>query len=97
MCPPSYHHNGFIATHALGHIAFVRFKHSVCRLSLMTTYIIYKKKIYIYIYIWYIQYVYVKRQQINDLRLIWECSNGIFKKIIHRINYLNLGQNIGLK
>ena len=20
MCPPSYHHNGFVATHALGHI-----------------------------------------------------------------------------
>ena len=19
MCPPSYHHNGFVATHALGH------------------------------------------------------------------------------
>ena len=20
MCPPSYHHNGFVATHALGHL-----------------------------------------------------------------------------
>ena len=20
MCPPSYHHNGFVATHALGHM-----------------------------------------------------------------------------
>ena len=20
MCPPSYHHNGFMATHALGHM-----------------------------------------------------------------------------
>ena len=20
MCPPRYHHNGFVATHALGHI-----------------------------------------------------------------------------
>ena len=20
MCPPGYHHNGFVATHALGHI-----------------------------------------------------------------------------
>ena len=20
MCPPGYHHNGFVATHALGHV-----------------------------------------------------------------------------
>ena len=23
MCPPGYHHNGFVATHALGHTAIV--------------------------------------------------------------------------
>ena len=58
MCPPGYHHNGFVATHVLGHmmydytllvpmnqhiyyahLASVRFEHSVCRGSLMTTYI----------------------------------------------------------
>ena len=66
VCPPGYHHNGFVATHALGHmygstllvpmnqkvlnkqskehnisghLASVRFEHSVCRGSLMTTYI----------------------------------------------------------
>ena len=22
MCPPSYHHNGFVATHALGHMIY---------------------------------------------------------------------------
>ena len=22
MCPPGYHHNGFVATHALGHIMY---------------------------------------------------------------------------
>ena len=54
MCPPGYHHNGFVATHALGHVhhvyityarlASVRFEPSVCRGSLMTTYIyIYRK------------------------------------------------------
>ena len=61
MCPPGYHHNGFVATHALrhmmygstllvpmnqrvlnkqsnyAHLASVRFEHSVCRGSLMTT------------------------------------------------------------
>ena len=23
MCPPSYHHNGFVATHALEHLMYV--------------------------------------------------------------------------
>ena len=22
MCPPGYHHNGFVATHALGHMKY---------------------------------------------------------------------------
>ena len=22
MCPPGYHHNGFVATHALGHLMY---------------------------------------------------------------------------
>ena len=62
MCPSGYHHNGFVAIHALGHkaimvitwrahcfydniyiyiyahLASVRFEHSVCRGSLMTTF-----------------------------------------------------------
>ena len=58
MCSPGYHHNGFMATHALGYImyslhiyyarlAFVRFEHSLCRGSPMTTYIyMMKDKIY---------------------------------------------------
>ena len=40
MCPPGYHHNVFVATHALRHM-----KNSVCRGSLIIT-------IYIYIYIY---------------------------------------------
>ena len=52
MCPPGYHHNGFVATYALAHmmygygyahLASMRFEHSVCHGSLMT--------IYIYIYV----------------------------------------------
>ena len=23
MCPPSYHHNGFVATYALGHVMYI--------------------------------------------------------------------------
>ena len=44
MCPPGYHHNGLVATHAPGHMMYgstllvpMRFEHSVCRGSLMTT------------------------------------------------------------
>ena len=75
MCPPGYHHNGFVETHALGHmmygsyahLASVRFEHSVCHESLMTTTYIY---IYIYIYICmyiiyiifiYMSYTYIHR------------------------------------
>ena len=25
MCPPGYHHNGFVATHALGHIFMITY------------------------------------------------------------------------
>ena len=39
-CPPSYHHNGFVVTHALGHMMY--------GLSYMLLYIYY---IYIHIYI----------------------------------------------
>ena len=25
MCPPGYHHNDFVATHALGHMMYISF------------------------------------------------------------------------
>ena len=34
VCPPGYHSNGFVATHALGHMMY-----GLCRGSLMTAYI----------------------------------------------------------
>ena len=36
ICPPGYHHNGFVATHALGSMMYDT--HDVCSGSLMTTY-----------------------------------------------------------
>ena len=45
MCSLGYHHNGFVATHvyityiSYAHLASVRFEHSMCHGSLMTTYI----------------------------------------------------------
>ena len=46
MCLSGCHHNGFVATHAVAHmmnahLAFVRFEHSVCRGSPMTTYMVF--------------------------------------------------------
>ena len=46
MCPPGYHHNGFVATHALGH-----------NISILYIYIIY---IYIYVYIYIYTYMRYK-------------------------------------
>ena len=48
MCPPGYHHNSFVATHALGHIMY----------SYIYIYI-YILYIYIYIYYIYIYYIYI--------------------------------------
>ena len=28
MCPPGYHHNGFVATHALGHMMYGSVHHN---------------------------------------------------------------------
>ena len=63
--PAGYYQNGFVATHALGHIYIMLILllgdlSTLCRGSLMTTYIyiIYYMYIYIYIYIYYI-YIYV--------------------------------------
>ena len=51
MCPPGYHQNSFVETSCPScRLASVRFEHSVCRGSLITTY----AYIYIYIYIYYI-------------------------------------------
>ena len=42
MCPPGYHHNGFVATHALGHMIYGY------------TLLVPMKYIYIYIYIFHL-------------------------------------------
>ena len=36
ICPPSYHHKGFMATHALGHMIYIYILHYI-----YTLYIIY--------------------------------------------------------
>ena len=51
MCPPGYHHNGFLATHTLGHRMY-----AMCTELLHCILYLY---IYIYIYItYYILYIY---------------------------------------
>ena len=46
MCPPGYHHNGFVATYTLGHIMYV----IKCKIYIYIH--IYNIYIYIYIYIY---------------------------------------------
>ena len=48
MCPPGYHHNGFVATHVLGHIMYV-YTHDVYVYTY--TYIHTIRSIYVYTYI----------------------------------------------
>ena len=51
MCPPGYQHNGFVETHALGHMMY--------GCIYICIYIIYKYNIYIYKYIYiYIYLIY---------------------------------------
>ena len=54
MCPPGYHHNGFVATYA--HLPSVRFEHS-CHESLTTNT---HTHIHTYIYIYLCVRVYVR-------------------------------------
>ena len=61
--PAGYYQNGFVATHALGHIYIMLILllgdlSTLCRGSLMTTYIYIIYYMYIYIYI-YILYIYI--------------------------------------
>ena len=48
MCPPGYHHNGFVATHALGHHVPWVIMSSLCVVDHLYIYIY---TLYIYIYI----------------------------------------------
>ena len=53
MYPPGYHHNGFVATHALGHIyIYIYISRYICisRYS--------KKKLYIYICIYIVMSIH---------------------------------------
>ena len=52
MCPPGYHHNGFAATHAIGHMSILCVMDHLRPLICM-----YILCIYIYIYISYIYYI----------------------------------------
>ena len=46
MCPPGYHHNGFVAAHTFGHMIY-GYAHN----ENDEPYIMYPRHIYIYIYV----------------------------------------------
>ena len=50
MCPPGYHHSGFVVTHALWHMMYMYIIYISISISVY---------IYIYIYIIYSQYIYI--------------------------------------
>ena len=41
MCPPGYHHNGFVATHALGHICSIYIKYMYIQMYIYVSISIY--------------------------------------------------------
>ena len=55
MCPPGYHHNGFVATHALGHMSTSRVH------VFMYRYIYVYEFIYVYMYIYLCVCAYVSK------------------------------------
>ena len=58
MCPPGYHRNGFVATHALRHIVFMIAYIYIYNIFNIYIYIIYYI-IYIYIYMYKYIYIYI--------------------------------------
>ena len=56
MCPPSYHHNGFVATHALGHMMYGYIYIDIC-VYVVYVYICMFVKICIYITIYALGYI----------------------------------------
>ena len=57
MCPPGYHHNGFVATHALGHMMYMSCHKAIVVITGRAH--CFHDYIYIYIYIHMYMYVYV--------------------------------------
>ena len=51
MCPPGYHHNGFVATHALGHMMYIMY---ICIYMYIYMYIYVYMCMYMHIYIYII-------------------------------------------
>ena len=56
MCPRGYHHNGVVATHALGHMMYIY-------IYIYVIYYIYHVYMYMYIYI-YVTCIYMYRMYI---------------------------------
>ena len=63
MCPPGYHHNGFVATHALGHMMYGLYIYAVYIYVYIYIYGLYINGLYIYINI-YEQYVVYQESRV---------------------------------
>ena len=56
ICPPGYHHDGFVATHALGDMMYIHTRTHHTHIYICIYICIY---IYIYIYIYIHIYIYI--------------------------------------
>ena len=78
MCHPGYNHNGFVATHELGHMMYMMYIYIyICITYLCIYYILniyYIYVIYIMLLLYYI-YIYIICLQI-DSKLQWKLSSS---------------------
>ena len=58
MCPHDYHHNGFVPTHALGHMMYIYTYKYIYIYTNVYTYIYIHICIYIYMYIYNIYNIF---------------------------------------
>ena len=55
MCPPGYHHSGFVATHALGHMMYGYTLLIPMAIMLLILCSLLSLLVYIYMYIWFLE------------------------------------------
>ena len=85
MCPPGYHHNGFVATHALGHMMY----------GLYIYIYIYIYYLYIFIYIYIYIYINIRNRIRSSIMSYSNIYIYLYIYIVHI--YKNLPRNVRVR
>ena len=90
MCPPGYHHNGFVATHTPGHMMYATYIYIYIYIYMYVYIYIYIYAIYIYICIYICMYIYIYISYTN-----FECFLYCF--VLNIKYYIIIQRDISLK